>query len=56
MLELVAVVLLAGFAAAVEKDVGQCDCTDEGVLAGRHRWWSGYRIGQNRVGCVQYSS
>ena len=32
----VAVVLLAGLTAAVEKDAGQCDRAEEGVLAGRH--------------------
>jgi hypothetical protein len=40
MLELVAVVLLAGLTAAVKKDAGQCDHTEEGVLAGRHGWWN----------------
>ena len=32
----VAVVLLAGLTAAVEKDAGQCDRAEEGVLASRH--------------------
>ena len=40
MLELVAIVLLAGLTAAVKKDAGQCDCAEEGVLAGRYRWWN----------------
>ena len=42
MPELVAVVLFAELTAAVEKDAGQCDRAEEGVLAGRHgyRWWN----------------
>ena len=40
MPELVAVVLLARLMAAVEKDAGQCDHAEEGVLAGRHGWWN----------------
>ena len=46
MPQLVGVVLLAGLTAAVEKDAGQCDRAEEGVLASRHGWWSGHRTGQ----------
>ena len=39
MAELVIAALLARLTVDVEKDVGQCDCKEEGSLAGRYKWW-----------------